>query len=176
MWRFAHVALYKRATMSNLLRLLMRKERPWAICSVHSWQKNNRIDLLFNVNHLFAHKKKSELLQKPMREFPTLVKASFTPCAIHAVPGGIHAQEVAGGHLEGRQCYQVLGRGPAHTIIRLQGSNCINKEIMKLFTPDRDCILYIQFCGSWMSLAAVKIRVKNEGFSASSNSGTNGNK
>ena len=56
---------------------------------------------------------------------------------VHAVPGGIHAQEAAGGHLEGQQCYQVLGRGPVHTISRLQGSNCINNEILNLFTPDR---------------------------------------
>ena len=35
------VALNKRATVSNLLRLLITKERPWAIRSCHSLKKSN---------------------------------------------------------------------------------------------------------------------------------------
>ena len=31
-----------------------------------------------------------------------------------AVPGGVHAQEAAGGHQQGWQHHQVLGRGPVH--------------------------------------------------------------
>ena len=33
---------------------------------------------------------------------------------LSAVPGGVDAQEAAGGHQQGRQHHQVLGRGPVH--------------------------------------------------------------
>ena len=36
--------------------------------------------------------------------------------SVHVVPGEILAQEAAGGHREGRQCYQVLSKGPVQTI------------------------------------------------------------
>ena len=40
--QFTHVAHYKRATVSDLLRLLITKERPWSIHSRWSLQKSNR--------------------------------------------------------------------------------------------------------------------------------------
>ena len=58
----AHVPLYKRATVSDLLRLLNTIEWLWALCSGCSWQKSDRSDLLFftreSLFHSFAHKKR----------------------------------------------------------------------------------------------------------------------
>ena len=55
--QIAPVALYKRVTMSDLLLLLMKKEQ------------HKQIAVL-----LICSQKTSNLLEKPMREFPTLVK------------------------------------------------------------------------------------------------------
>ena len=54
--RFAPVALYKRATMSDSFRSLMTKDQPWAIHSGLSWQKSNGSESLFCS---FAHKKRA---------------------------------------------------------------------------------------------------------------------
>ena len=72
--RFALVTLYKRATMRESLPTLFTKERPWAIGSFRSWQKRDRSDLFFFTGEsLFRLQKSSDLLVKPMSEFPTLV-------------------------------------------------------------------------------------------------------
>ena len=72
--RFALVTLYKRATMRESLPTLFTKERPWAIGSFRSWQKRDRSDLFFFTGEsLFSLQKSSDLLVKPMSEFPTLV-------------------------------------------------------------------------------------------------------
>ena len=73
LYRFASVALYKRATVNDLLRSLITKEWPWAIHSGCSWQKRDRSDsLIFTSKSLFCSKKTSESLEKPMSKFPTL--------------------------------------------------------------------------------------------------------
>ena len=59
---FAPVSLYKSATVSNLLRSLMTKEWQQQFALFHE-----RIALL-----LFCPQKKSESLEKPMSEVPTL--------------------------------------------------------------------------------------------------------
>ena len=71
---FALVTLHKRATMSDSLRLLMTKKQLWAIRSGCSWQKSNESNLLFFTSKsFFLSQKTSELLEKLMSEFPTLV-------------------------------------------------------------------------------------------------------
>ena len=59
--QFTSFALFKQATESNSLRLLMTKEQLWAICSDRSWQKRDGSYLLFFMGVLqlrsFAHKK-----------------------------------------------------------------------------------------------------------------------
>ena len=47
-----------------------------------------------------------------IREQLQMSKASLK--RLSAVPGGVDAQEAAGGHQQGRQHHQVLGRGPVH--------------------------------------------------------------
>ena len=72
--RVAHIALYKRATVSDLLRSLMTKGHPWAIRSRRSLQKSDRSNSLFLKSELlFCSQKTSELLEKPMSKFPTLL-------------------------------------------------------------------------------------------------------
>ena len=44
--RFTSITLYKQATESDSLRLLMTKEQPWAIRSGRSWQKSDWSNLL----------------------------------------------------------------------------------------------------------------------------------
>ena len=64
----------KRATVSDLLRSLMTKEHPWAIRSRRSLQKSDRSNSLFLKSELlFCSQKTSELLEKPMSKFPTLL-------------------------------------------------------------------------------------------------------
>ena len=62
--RIAPATLYKRATMSNLLRLLMTKDWLWAIRSGHSWQKSDRSNSLFFMSELlFRSLKTSKSLE-----------------------------------------------------------------------------------------------------------------
>ena len=62
--RIAPATLYKRAAMSNLLRLLMTKDWLWAIRSGHSWQKSDRSNSLFFMSELlFRSLKTSKLLE-----------------------------------------------------------------------------------------------------------------
>ena len=59
--RIAHIALYKRAAMSDLLRSLMTKER-----------KSKLLDFFEQITHsLFCAQKISHLLKKTVRKFPT---------------------------------------------------------------------------------------------------------
>ena len=62
--RLAHVALYKRATMSDSLRLLMTKERPKRFALFHK-----QIPL-----SLICSQKPSRSIKKPMSKFPTQKK------------------------------------------------------------------------------------------------------
>ena len=65
--RIALVTLYKKATVSKSLMLLFINEGPWGIRSGCSWQKRDGSDVSF-------HEQMSDLLEKPMSEFPTLRK------------------------------------------------------------------------------------------------------
>ena len=91
---FAPVALYKRATVSDSLWLLMTKEQPWAICSGPSWQKSERSILLFFMSETLFRSKKEQIAWKPMSKFPTLGNSSGhnfsprsyrTPCTVCTV-------------------------------------------------------------------------------------------
>ena len=90
--QFTHVAHYKRATVSDLLRLLITKERPWSIHSRWSLQKSNReqfakvahdkraarVNCSFswaNCSFVLLLTKTTESLEKPMSKFPTLLGA-----------------------------------------------------------------------------------------------------
>ena len=77
---FFLVALYKRATMSDLLPSIFTKERPWAIPSCGSLQKSDGSYLLFFMSDLlfftseslFRSQKTSDWFEKLNNEFPTL--------------------------------------------------------------------------------------------------------
>ena len=70
---FAQVAHYKRATVCDLLRLLMTKEQLWAIRSGHSWQKSEGSDLLFFTSKLLFRSQNELIAQKTDSKFPTLM-------------------------------------------------------------------------------------------------------
>ena len=62
---------------------------------------------------------KAKIPLKNIREQLNMSKATLKRVLdgrqpLPAVPGGVHAQEAAGGHQQGWQHHQVLGRGPVH--------------------------------------------------------------
>ena len=61
--RFALIALYKRATVSESLPLLFTQKQRWAIRTGRSWQKSDESDSLFFTSESlffsYAHKKQA---------------------------------------------------------------------------------------------------------------------
>ena len=78
--QFDQISQDKWATVSESLRSLILKERPWANHSGCSWQMKE--SLVFWANCSFTHflQKTSDLLRKPMSEFPALVFFQYSKC------------------------------------------------------------------------------------------------
>ena len=74
---FSHADLYKRATVSDLFRLLMTKERQWAIRSGHSWKKSNGSYFLFHKRITLLLTKNKGLAQKIDEQIPNPASISL---------------------------------------------------------------------------------------------------
>ena len=70
--------LFIKEQRNDLLLSLFTKERLWAIHSHCSWHQRDGSDsLFFTSESLFCPQKTSDLLEKPMNEFPALLKILF---------------------------------------------------------------------------------------------------